>query len=172
MRKFSSAAAAALVLAATASATAEANDRSVQALMIPPMACQPIRNSGAELVLTSWIARAGASTDLVCPVPFNNIELGTTSSDNDMTSFRIHYSDSDGAGAASTVSVSLYRFDNSSFSVRFLCSANLAPQTTGLTATTVPCVQDVAPRSTFHAFLVQLASPVNGIVTFRGIDFP
>ena len=172
MRKVSSAAAAALVLAATASATANANDRSVQAVMIPPMACQPIRNAGAELALTSWIARAGASAELVCPVPFNNIELGTTASDNDLTSFRIHYSDSDGAGAASKVSVSLYRFDNSSFSVRFLCSANLAPQTTGLTATTVPCVQDVAPRSTFHAFLVQLASPVNGIVTFRGIDFP
>ena len=44
--------------------------------------------------------------------------------------------------------------------------------TTGLTSTIVPCVQDVAPRGTFYAFLVQLASPVNGIVTFRGIDFP
>ena len=44
--------------------------------------------------------------------------------------------------------------------------------TAGLTATIVPCVQDVAPRGTFYAFLVQLASPANGIVTFRGIDFP
>ena len=115
MRKFSAAAAAALVLAATASATAEANDRSVRAVMIPPMACQPSRNSGAELALTSWIARAGASADLVCPVPFNNIELGTTSSDNDMTSFRIHYSDSDGTGDASTVSVSRRRSSSSWF---------------------------------------------------------
>ncbi|MFO1040058.1 MAG: hypothetical protein U1E45_24715 [Geminicoccaceae bacterium] len=170
MGRFSWIGAAALVLAT--SAAAEASDRSVQAVMIPPMACQPIRNAGAELVLTSWIARAGASADLVCPVPFNNIELGTPSADNDLTSFRIHYSDSDGTGTAAKVSVSFYRFNNSSFSVRFLCSRNLAPATTALTATTVPCVEDVATAGTFYAFLVQLTSPPNGIVTFRGIDFP
>lgn len=162
----------ALGLSVAIDTAAEANDRSVRAVMIPAMACQPLPGSGAELNIPHWVARAGASAVLVCPVQFNNIELGTTSADNDITSFRVHYDDSDGSGSANAVAVDFYQYGGSLKTPTVLCSATLTPSTTALTSTTVPCVHDVASSGKFYGFLVRLTSAPNGVVFFRGIDFP
>ena len=41
---------------------------------------------------------------LHCPLPINNVDLGTSSNDNDMSSFTVFYNDVDGRATGAWIS--------------------------------------------------------------------
>ena len=47
---------------------------------------------------------------LHCPLPLNNVDLGGTTDDNDISKFRVHYRDTDGFGTLASMAVNLQRF--------------------------------------------------------------
>ena len=172
MGKISSTGAAALVFVVTAIATADANDRSVRAVMIPPSACEAPATTTAKLSAAGWTVQNGDSAAFICPLPINNIELGGTTDDNDITKFRVHYRDSDGLGTVNSVDVVLIQHRVGPFVQTGICGATLAPSTTDFTSSTVPCVHDVASGGRFYQFFVRLKSGPAGSASFLGIDFP
>src|SRR5262245_54365151 len=78
---------------------AHANDRDLRGTPVPATACivtfgddvpQPEREG--------WFSVENQQVNLRCPLPVNNIELSSTSNDNDISKFRVHYRDGDGFG--------------------------------------------------------------------------
>jgi hypothetical protein len=171
----------ALCLLATAATTsAEANDRSVRALMIPASACQIVENTPFEanpFKGPDTINRRTPGTySVLCPLPINNIEMSGTASDNDITSFRIAYVDGDGNGPATTVEVILRRTDlrtPGSVLTRPVCQWNSNVNgSPGLISAIVPCAHDVLGRN-FYTFNVILSTTSDSTQAyFYGIDFP
>ncbi|MFO1040061.1 MAG: hypothetical protein U1E45_24730 [Geminicoccaceae bacterium] len=173
MRKFLPAGAAAMVLWATGTVPSEANDRSVQGVAIPASACQLADDSTATLNATvGWIVRNGVTAKVLCPVPINHIELGGTTNDNDMSKFRIHFTDSDGVGTGSIVKVFLLRHTSVPLGTTEVCRKELAPATTSTTSTIVPCVHDIMSGGMFYEFAVVLHAAPGGYAFFLGLDFP
>lgn len=173
MKKLLATSALAAILAAGTATTTQANDRSLKATMIPASACTLAPGSSAQLLFGVWTASAGEVV-IECPLPLNNIEMGTTGTDNDISKFRIHYQDSDAAASSVLMNVSLYKITAVPRSNSLVCQADLAPTTTSFTTTTVPCVHDVASGGAFYTFRISmLVSPNSGnSASFIGIDFP
>ncbi len=174
MGKLFSIFATALILSTVIAATAEANDRSMRGLMIPASACQLTGTDSATLnVSLGWFVRNGGFAQIMCPLPINHIELGATSTDNDISKFRIHYIDSDALGTASVVKVEFGRYTSVPIGTTVVCRQELAPATVNATSTIVPCAHDVMSGGMFYAFVVTLkAATTNGYAYFLGIDFP
>jgi hypothetical protein len=79
--------------------TALANDRDLRGTTVPAAACVELVSIG--LPTNPWrsmfhVEGSGAFLAVRCPLLVNNVELSGTSSDNDMSKFRVHYRDSDG----------------------------------------------------------------------------
>src|SRR5687767_11549401 len=111
--------AAAGLLAATSPAAA--NDRDLRATTVPPASCEGNPSSwrnnreitvmGEQAVLPPG-TEGPTSPQTVdqryrCALPLNNVDLGGTTNDNDITSFTVIYLDADGAAAGSLVEVTL-----------------------------------------------------------------
>jgi hypothetical protein len=163
-------------------AAAQANDRDLRAAMVPASACTvltaaaPIgfRFARDHVVLATTGTGQAVSASLRCPLPVNNIDLGGTSNDNDLSKVRVHYKDSDGAGQRATVSVALFRGVVASAAPEGVTSGAVCQWNsntggsgaTGGTKATFACPHDLAAEA-FYTFQVDLAvqpgiSPLNG----------
>lgn len=95
-----------------------ANDRDLRAQTVPASSCHPMdRVSLDRLQITNgaWEFKGTATgtVDLWCPLPLNRNTVSDNSDDNDMTSYRVWYRDSDGTLPAARVLVQLtYRQPN------------------------------------------------------------
>lgn len=165
-------------------AAANANDRGIRGTMISPSSCTvnesasrgncvlPPEASIGYFTGNGWIGKA-CQFVLGCPVPFNNIDLGGSSSDNDVSSFRVHYR----TGAAlNQVIVRLIRSQVTAgaFVSSSVCGGVLTPATTAPTKTIVSCPHDVAENGVFYHFEVVLNTGFGSGAEpwFLGIDFP
>ncbi|MGH7006721.1 MAG: hypothetical protein ACREIP_22465, partial [Alphaproteobacteria bacterium] len=111
-----------------------------------------------------------------CPLPVNNVELSGTTNDNEMTKFRVHYLDSDGAGADARLRVRLVRASPTipNWDEGRVCewSSNTAALDGRVV---VDCPHDFE-SNTFYFFdltlTVSASAPSHTFVRFWGIDFP
>jgi hypothetical protein len=156
------------------SAVAEANDRGVRGTVIPAPECTLIGGSARLSEIPNWTAELGGIAVISCPLPINNIDLGSNSNDNDITKFRVLYRDSDGAANQASLAVSLLKskITNGTLSTSQICNSTLTTTATGFTASTINCPQDVAGGGTFYRFLVVLVGLSTAEAEFAGIDFP
>ena len=165
---------AALVGASMAlAATAHGNDRSLRGVMVTPASCQPYVNADrAHFFGNAWTVDEVASTTLSCPLSLNNIELGGSSSDNDITKFRVHYQM---PNLYNEMYVNLIKSEvvNGKFVSSVVCGGGV-PLTTYFPAEfTFSCVHDVAANGVFYNFGIVLKSTYPGRApSFFGIDFP
>jgi hypothetical protein len=107
------------LLAATPLGQALANDRDLRATPVSAASCAP-RLTGTLAGFDPWnfgtyelppsdpAGQGYREMILICPLPVNHIDLGGTSNDNDISSFRILYRDGDGFGVASDIWVKLF----------------------------------------------------------------
>jgi hypothetical protein len=114
--------------------------------------------------------------EVLCPLPVNNIEMSGTGLDNDISSFRVTYRDTDGLGSGGEVSVFLQRavlLSGGGLRTAPVCSWSSnrdGTDETGHTSDMVPCNHDVRSRD-FYVFVVVL-DRTTAEVEFTGIDFP
>lgn len=180
-----------LLLSVTLVSQTQANDRSIRGLMIPASSCQTyVQASGGSNCVISPEERAGRFTGnawtaypaepgicqfvFVCPLPINNIELGGTSTDNDISKFRVHFRK---PTLSNSVIARLIKsqVSGANFVSSSVCGGLLMAATTAPTTTTVSCPHDVAGAGTFYHFeviLVQDPSSLSQVSQFYGIDFP
>jgi hypothetical protein len=163
----------AMMLAGLA-ASAQANDRGVRGVMIPAAACNLVVGSATLTDIPNWTVRGGASATITCPLPINNVNLGGTDGDNDITKFRVLYRDTDGSGSQAALTVTLFKskVSNGTLTTTQVCRATLATTSTAFTATTVTCAHDVAGGGTFYSFGVLMTGLGTREADFTGIDFP
>lgn len=188
--------AAAAALAGSLPGQAMANDRDLRATTVPAASCEvdgtaalwlnnreiAVRGSLAPLPPGAEGPASPETIDLHhrCPLPLNNVDLGGTTNDNDMTSFTVIYRDADGAAAGSLVEVTLYQNILASGTVQTtaVCSWNSNTRGTGSTgyaSASMPCALDLAATAFYH-FDVRLFTnrpPSPEIeASFVGIRFP
>ena len=154
---------------------AHGNDRGVRGIMVAPASCQPYAGADrAKFTGNAWTVDEVASTTLACPLSLNNVDLGGSSSDNDITKFRIHYQ-IPSLAIYGEVYVNLIRSEvlNGKFISSVVCGGRLIPGTYSPTETTVSCPHDVAGNGVFYDFGIILKStyPASPPLFF-GIDFP
>jgi hypothetical protein len=89
-----------------------ANDPDLRATTVPATACHPLRAASGDQVELSlpelgWVFSGTevGTVMLYCPLPVNNNTVFDGSNDNDMTTYRVLYTDTDGMGAAAEVRV-------------------------------------------------------------------
>jgi uncharacterized protein YjiS (DUF1127 family) len=168
------------MLAGLAPMQAQANDRDLRGTPVPAAACVEVSRSG--LTGNPWsgsffdLEGAGKVLLLRCPLPVNNVDLSGNTDDNDLTSMRVHYRDSDGFGNGATVAVTLVMVvANAGDTVStVVCEWNSNTNGTGSTTAagaTKACVHDLA-ASAFYLLKVQLQSGAGITVQFLGVDFP
>lgn len=158
-----------LLLSSAVASPTQANDRSVRGLMIPAASCQQQSVAAGFFDTAIWSVANGV-TRIACALPINNIELGGTAADNDLSKFRVLFRDGDGPGAAATIYAALY-YVNRSGVVGDLCGQLLSAASTTVTSATVPCIVDLTPGVFYGIRIEMVAGPTVG-VEFRGIDFP
>jgi hypothetical protein len=115
----------AAALSGLAASPAHANDPDLRATTVPATACHPVRPAATapiELSLTElgWVFSGSdvGTVLLYCPLPVNNNTVFDMTNDNDMTTYRVLYTDTDGMGAAAEVRVWLmFRGVNASVQV-------------------------------------------------------
>jgi hypothetical protein len=172
----------AAALAGFAPAAARANDRDPRATPVPASACVEITRPANITPWSSYgwfsLYTGGAYVTLRCPLPLNNVDLGGTTDDNDISKFRVHYRDGDGFGTTARVEVDLKRTAVNAGGLpegTVVCSwkSNVdgAGATTAAKATKA-CPHDLAAEA-FLSFEVRLQT-VDGTypVDFLGITFP
>jgi hypothetical protein len=120
---------------------------------------------------------------MYCPLPINNVDLGTSSNDNDMSSFTVSYYDIDGTSQNLVMQVELMEVTivNGQNVNKSLCgwTSNDPPGVlaSGFASSTLPCVVDLKAAA-FYRFDVhfindRLALPVSQVaLSFIGIRFP
>ena len=160
------------------SRTALANDRDLRATTVPATACEPVDSAQAAEVRLSnagWVFR-GANTGTItfyCPLPRNGVTLSNTTDDNDTSSFRIYYRDTDCAGTAAQVTARLvYRQASALFFAGGTWNSNTVPNCSGFNMTAFhPNVHDVRFNA-LYSFLVTLRrTNIEQDPAFSGIDF-
>ena len=165
-----------------ASSGARANDRDLRAVTVPPSACveiyrnfpysqpgiQGVFKRGLLLHVCHPVVRhsaAGAS----CPLPISNIDLSGTTNDNDISEYRVFYTDPDGAGNQAYVTVFLGRGPVGNVFRNW----NSNTGASGATSAVVPCAHDVAANALYYFYVDLVTSyDVKGSVRFYGITFP
>lgn len=159
-----------------------ANDRDPRATPVPASACAEIFHTPGIIPWSSggWFGlyAGGTYVHLRCPLPLNNVDLGGTTDDNDISKFRVHYRDGDGLGTTARVEVDLKR---SVVNVGGLpgstvvCAWKSSVDGTGVTTATKAtkaCPLDLATEA-FYFFEVRLeTSDGTYPVEFLGITFP
>jgi hypothetical protein len=169
-------------LAGFAPAAARANDRDPRATPVPASACVEVFHPTNITLWSSsgWFGlyTGGAYATLRCPLPLNNVDLGGTTDDNDISKFRVHYRDGDGFGTTARVEVDLKRAAVNAGGLpegTVVCSwkSNVdgAGATTAAKATKA-CPHDLAAEA-FYFFEVRLETGDGTYpVEFLGITFP
>lgn len=153
--------------------TAHANDRGLRGIMVTPASCQPYVDADrAHFFGNAWTVDAVASTTLSCPLSLNNIELGGSSSDNDITKFRIHYHL---PFIYNEMYVNLIKSEviNGKFVSSAVCGGRVPLTTYNPAEYIFSCIHDVAANGVFYNFGIILKSTYPGQTPlFFGIDFP
>jgi hypothetical protein len=157
--------------------TALANHRDLLATTVPASSCQPVDSTNlAKVQITNgaWVFK-GTETGAVemwCPLPLNRNTVSDATNNNAMTSYRIWYRDSDGAGAAAQVSVQLtYRLPNGVLgTVGLPFSSNI--NNVSVDTTYVRNQAHTFEINAIYAFRVRLARTSAAQTTsFTGINF-
>ena len=155
-----------------------ANDQDVRATTVPATACQPASLAFAakmQISNAAWTF-AGASTGTVylyCPLPINGNTVSDASDDNDISTYRIYYRDSDGTGAAAEVTTRLvYRRSDGLYSGGPQWSSNSNPlDTTTNTIDFHDNPHDMTAAGVYSFFVTLKRTNTNDSAAFSGIDF-
>jgi hypothetical protein len=177
----------AAVLAGSLSGQVMANDRDLRATHISAFDCRDLEASGQPIAASRPMSsglgvygRGGARADLVCPLPLNNIDLGGTTNDNDISSFTVFYADADGRGAGAQLTVAFEQtiILNGQFETKVLCSwdSNVHGSTgSSPNASNRLCAVDLLSNG-FYNFRVSMRVTQDfgdvEAVNFVGIRFP
>jgi hypothetical protein len=177
-----------VLLAISLPGNAQANDRDLRATVVHAYSCVEMSLDGTWSLDAS--PRPGGSYQisgsvfnvavLYCPLPLNNVDLGGTTNDNDMTEFTVLYKDPDGLGDNHFVQVDLYRAvlePGGGLAQYVVCSwtsRSNGSASTGWVRARVPCALDLSAVDTYH---FSVAFHAGGIVNtdtlgFGGIRFP
>lgn len=94
-----------------------ANTRDVLATTIPASACRPQDNvADAKVVLSNgayvFIGSATGTVNFYCPLPINAYTVSNLTDNNNISTYRVYYRDSDGIGTASEISTRLVYRDS------------------------------------------------------------
>lgn len=111
---------------------------------------------------------------LVCPLPINNVELGGTTTDNDISKFRVHFRDPT-PGSQVITRLIKSQVSGGTFISSSVCGGLTSAATTTPTTTIVSCPHDVAGAGAFYHFeLILMGAGTSSFETpsFYGIDFP
>ena len=170
--------------ASLAPAPVRANDRDLLGTTVPAPACYVADNYGVINPTPNGGYFSVSGPDhylrLTCPLPLNNVDLSGKTDDNDMSKFRVYYSDGDGYGTAATLTLALIRTDIANGVTRFtvVCTwdsnKDVAP-TSAATTDEIPCVHDLSGNALYYFELrLENGSGATGqtIVKFMGFDFP
>jgi hypothetical protein len=162
-----------------------ANDRDLRAITVPAAICvggNPDNfDPGMGITVGNWLPPATATEMRIrCALPLNNVDLGGTSNDNDMTSFTVFYADSDGFGTRTGVLVTLFevRLSNGRMAGADKCgwdSNHDGTGSTGFTSDNVLCAVDLAATAFYHfsVYIYVNGAPQNAPdAAFSGIRFP
>jgi hypothetical protein len=181
----------AAALAGSLPGWAMANDRDLKATTVPAALCVEGRSNGAPLG-GLWLNEReyglpgrldsdfeNADQRLHCALPVNNIDLGGTTNDNDISSFTVFYRDGDGVAPNTFVEVTLYQtmLASGTMQTRAVCSWNSntsGTSSTGYVGASVPCVHDVAATALYHFGVRMFTTTVTNdiVAAFVGIRFP
>ena len=181
----------AVMMAVLATGPASANDRDLRATTVSAYSCTTkdggIRDNALGIYtgdITNPNIGADAEIVLRCPLPLNNIDLGGTSNDNDISDFTVFYQDEDGLGnrVAITVDLNEVRLVSGRMVSAVKCSWNSnvnASGSTSYSASNLRCPVDLVATGFYH-FTVRMAieapAPNSGLNTidaaFAGIRFP
>jgi hypothetical protein len=187
-------AAVALVTALLAPDPAEANDRDLRATVINPFSCTvPYGHEDQDRFM--WVGWphpyglgfladvAGLGMSLICPLPLNNVDLGGTTNDNDITSFTVYYSDFDGRAGGAWMGVLLREVTlvNGQLVSRVVCdwdSNRHGALASGPVSSNFPCAVDLVATAFYHFDVALINSsivsstPNTVAISFAGIRFP
>ena len=178
----------ALCLAAAVSLPALANDQDVWSTTVPASSCEPSTESSAnkvKLVNGAWVF-SGNNLGLVtfyCPLAINAFTVANFSNDNDISSFRIYYRDTDGGtlGAPNGVPTNqsqvtarlTYRKSDGMYSAGSLWSSHWTPVNARSNTTAVKNnVHDVQANALYSFVVTMLRTNLTQSPAFSGIDFP
>jgi hypothetical protein len=166
------------LVAIAAALPLRANDQDVLATTVPATACQPASTTSAEKMAISNAAWtfAGAATGTVflyCPLPINGNTVSGAGNDNDISSYRIYYRDSDGTGAAAEVTTQLvYRRSDGLYSggAEWSSNSNLLNTTTN-TIDFQDNVHDMTANGLYSFYVTLKRTNTGESPAFSGIDF-
>ena len=155
----------------------EANDRDVRATVINPNSCKidqstpnvskPGQSDGYIGTPYPGDGQINRSFVAFCPLPLNNIELGGTANDNDMSSFSVLYRDFDGLGERAGLAVAFHRNTvNAQGDLVSLFVCMWESNRNGSTIANfswkraaVPCTVDLSAVDTYHFTITMQANP-------------
>jgi hypothetical protein len=176
----------AVALAGSLPGLAMANDRDLRATQIGAAACDlrsgaALRqNSGTVILYGTPPDSPTVQTEFDCALPLNNVDLGGTTNDNDITKFTVYYRDADGLNGGVLVQVLLMEaaVANGTPLTRQLCDWNsnrIGTGATTFTTSNTTCAVDLAATSFywFHVLLwTNQPSWEQEKAAFMGIRFP
>jgi hypothetical protein len=160
-----------------------ANDRDLRATQLGAATCDLTGSQNFDIRTGAVVLTQPGQTRFTCALPLNNIDLGGTTNDNDITSLAIFYKDGDASAIGTNVSVTLWEAGLSASFVpetKIVCSFNstlAGTGTAGWTKSPVACAWDLSSTK-FYFFEVVLrtnltgATPAEAPVGFMGIRFP
>lgn len=154
---------------------AHANDQDLRATTVPATSCQPASSTQAAsvvLVSAAWVF-SGNNTGTVtfyCPLPVNGNTESNIGDDNDITTFRVFYRDTDGTGTDAEVTARLLYRTTGLFAASSAWSSN-ASNVMIDTTDFHPAVHDVSNLA-LYSFVVTLSrTNTTENPAFTGIDF-
>ncbi|MEC4812013.1 MAG: hypothetical protein SAK29_01825 [Scytonema sp. PMC 1069.18] len=158
------------------SSVASANDQDVRATTIPASACRP-RNDVADAAVTlsngAYVFNGSATGTVIlyCPLPINAHTISDTTDDNDISTYRVYYRDSDGIGSEAEIRTRLnYRDSSGLQGVGTTWSSNESNTTTN-TIRYVSLNHDVGFNRLYFFTVIMQRTNTGQDPAFSGIDF-
>jgi hypothetical protein len=165
-----------------------ANDRDLKATHIPAASCVPLGMGEGQWIDDGlgggWgiYGYPNRFMELRCALPLNNVDLGGTTNDNDISSFTVLYRDGDGRGGGSNVYVTLKEvvLTNGLFQVNDRCtwfSSTNGGTSAGGQSSSFPCAVDLSATAMYYFDVsmqngIQYADEDAVATLFVGIRFP
>jgi hypothetical protein len=168
-----------------------ANDRDLRATTVPAAIC--VAGGGTSGAIGgTWVNRCeyvvpgrfDGQSELVdhhlhCALSLNNVDLGGTTNDNDISSFTVFYRDSDGLGTGTSIEVDLHQTTLVAGNIQSVPVCSWRSNTSGngsagYTSSSAPCVHDMKATAFYHFEVRFLSSTVTQdvVASFVGIRFP
>ncbi|WP_413200555.1 hypothetical protein [Nostoc piscinale] len=155
---------------------ASANDRDILATTVPATACRPNSDSGDASVVISngayvFNGSATGTVTLYCPLPINANTISDLTNDNDISTYRVYYRDTDGIGGASEITTRLVYRDSAGLNgVGSTWSSNVSNMTDNRTQ--FVNLNHSVGSNRLYSFLVTIQrTNTTQNPAFSGIDF-